>query len=435
MTEAMDKIITARMQLLTQYPFFGILSMKWKYHETTQVPTMGTDGPNLYYNPDFVLNGKNIRELQTILAHELMHIILEHPFRKKGRHHMLFNIACDYAINPILEKDGFTLPEGILLDKEFYDMSAEAIYEKLLESQKEQDKSESDDGTENSGMPKSGYSVNGNGSTESNNEKTSDGESNDSGQSGNSTQNTDSKDGAGSNNPDISGKDWSDVGKCGCFQENNTKDSKEKARWKIAISEAMVASKGSMSANMKRLIEDVLTTKISWQEILKNLLIERAKDDFSMKRPNKRFINRGFILPSPYSETLPPIYIAIDTSGSITNKQLGAYQKELNEILMQFPQTVLKVMYCDTEVAKRVEFSTENLPVKLEAIGGGGTDFRPVFEKIKEECMDINQTCLIYFTDLYGNFPTQEPPFPTIWVVHSDNTKAPFGKVIKQEIL
>ena len=47
---------------------------------------------------NFVAETSN-EELQSILIHEALHVVFEHPLRRGGRNHKLFNIACDYAIN------------------------------------------------------------------------------------------------------------------------------------------------------------------------------------------------------------------------------------------------------------------------------------------------------------------------------------------------
>jgi predicted metal-dependent peptidase len=59
--------------------------------------------------------------------------------------------------------------------------------------------------------------------------------------------------------------------------------------------------------------------------------------------------------------------------------------------------------------------------------GGGGTDFRPVFDRIAEEPEPPN--ALVYLTDLYGSFPDQAPAYPVIWAANNDQT-GPFGETV-----
>ena len=104
---------------------------------------MATDGVSLYYNPDFV-ETLNAATLAGTLAHEVMHPALHHHVRRSGRDPKRWNIACDYAINPLLVDAGLNLPEGVLLDNRFRGMSAEQIYN-LLESEASQDSGSEDE--------------------------------------------------------------------------------------------------------------------------------------------------------------------------------------------------------------------------------------------------------------------------------------------------
>ena len=50
-----------------------------------------------------------------------------------------------------------------------------------------------------------------------------------------------------------------------------------------------------------------------------------------------------------------------------------------------------------------------------KATGGGGTDFRPVFDYV-EKHPELEPALLIYFTDGYGIFPVKMPPYDTVFV-------------------
>jgi len=98
---------------------------------------MATDGVSLFYNPEFV-ETLNAATLAGNLAHEVMHPALHHHVRRSGRDPKRWNVACDYAINPLLVDAGLSLPEGVLIDDRFRGMSAEQIYN-LLETEPEQE--------------------------------------------------------------------------------------------------------------------------------------------------------------------------------------------------------------------------------------------------------------------------------------------------------
>jgi len=67
--------------------------------------------------------------------------------------------------------------------------------------------------------------------------------------------------------------------------------------------------------------------------------------------------------------------------------------------------------------------------IGLTAPGGGGTDFRPVFEHTAK--LDPPPKCLVYLTDLDGHFPAEAPDYPVVWVTWDQDAKAPFGETIR----
>jgi predicted metal-dependent peptidase len=70
----------------------------------------------------------NAAELAGVLAHEVMHPALQHHTRRGDRDQKRWNMACDYAINPLLLDAGLTLPKDVLIEYRFCGMSAERIY-------------------------------------------------------------------------------------------------------------------------------------------------------------------------------------------------------------------------------------------------------------------------------------------------------------------
>ena len=131
------RIQKARTALVLDHPFFGSLLFRLRGKESRSVKTMATDGITLFYNPEFV-ETLTAATLAGTLAHEVMHPALHHHVRRSGRDQKHWNVACDYAINPLLVDAGLTLPEGVLLDNRFRGMSAEQIYN-LLETDSDSD--------------------------------------------------------------------------------------------------------------------------------------------------------------------------------------------------------------------------------------------------------------------------------------------------------
>jgi len=105
-----QKLTRARVRLLLEQVFFGTLALRLKL-VPGNLPTMATDGSRIVYNPAFVDQLKPA-ELEGTLAHEVLHCALGHQCRRGERDPELWNQAADFAINPILLGNGFTLPAG-----------------------------------------------------------------------------------------------------------------------------------------------------------------------------------------------------------------------------------------------------------------------------------------------------------------------------------
>lgn len=126
MNSTLPKIQKARTGLILDNPFYGFLSLRLKIQESDITQTAATDGVHFFYNKGFIDSLRD-KELEGLWAHEIMHIALMHNLRAGNRDNMRWNIACDYAINILLQHQ-FTLPKGGLLDSSYKSMSAEAIY-------------------------------------------------------------------------------------------------------------------------------------------------------------------------------------------------------------------------------------------------------------------------------------------------------------------
>jgi len=163
---------------------------------------------------------------------------------------------------------------------------------------------------------------------------------------------------------------------------------------------------------------------------LRDFVTRTARNDYDWMRPNRKWFGRGVVLPSLVSDELPQVVVANDTSGSISDRQMQEFAGAISDILGSF-DTTATVLHCDTAVRKVEELTRADLPLRLEPIGGGGTDFRPVFDHVEEH--GLEPACLIYLTDLYGCFPQRPPDYPVLWVVNRDSCAGPppFGEVIR----
>lgn len=114
-------------KMLVKYPFFGSVVASIDYKENMGIPTAGTDGKTIYYNPEY-LEGLGRDEQTFIFAHEVCHIAFNHILRSEGKDPELWNIATDGVINQFLKKDGLKLAPGGVDMADAINYDAEQLY-------------------------------------------------------------------------------------------------------------------------------------------------------------------------------------------------------------------------------------------------------------------------------------------------------------------
>jgi predicted metal-dependent peptidase len=400
---ASELFAKARAALLVGAPFWGVLSLRLAPVADPSVRTMQTDGVSIRYNPAFVA-ALSRGVLRTCIAHETMHCAALHHTRREGRDPRRWNIACDHAINPLLAEAGFDLPDGALTDPAYAGLSAEDIYDRLPE--------------------------------------------------GNDADGDDGNDGAGGDDPDGNGQDNDDPGGlggvsdpppggggCDAGQPDPSKQlgapspapssadlARQEEAWAIATAQAEATAKamGLGAGDAARAIREQVAPKLDWRDVLRRYLSAAAKSDYAWTPPNRRHIARGLYLPSLRSDTLGPVVVAVDTSGSIDDATLAAFSAEIAAILDDAAPEAVHVVYCDAAVKATERFEPGD-PVHLSPQGGGGTAFRPVFDWVAQA--DIQPVCALYLTDLDGEDCGEAPDYPVLWASTFRST-APFGEVI-----
>ncbi|MFC4158438.1 vWA domain-containing protein [Chitinimonas lacunae] len=128
----------ARRQLINTYPLLGALAASFDLEEDIricqqydiQVAAIDVGARRIWMNPSA---GLSESEALFVFAHELLHAGLNHSSRRRGRDPLLWNAACDFAINAWLVEMGVGTPPpvGGLLDPQFKRWSAEEIYDHL----------------------------------------------------------------------------------------------------------------------------------------------------------------------------------------------------------------------------------------------------------------------------------------------------------------
>ena len=97
--EVLDRIVVARVGLLLRHPFFGNMATRLRIVAADDwCPTAAVDGRNLYYNTQF-FNAMNNKEIEFVVAHEILHCVFDHLGRRDDRDPKIYNISADYIVN------------------------------------------------------------------------------------------------------------------------------------------------------------------------------------------------------------------------------------------------------------------------------------------------------------------------------------------------
>lgn len=383
--QAAKRITSARTSLICSQPFFGSLSLSLEPKEDSTCDTAWVDGRNLGYNPEFVLSLSH-DELVGLICHEVMHCALGHPWRREGREHKQWNIACDYAINGDLLESGFSLPKnGLLPDATQKGKSSEWIYARLPQPQPQQ--------------PQQGQGQ---------------------GQGQGQDEDTDGQPGAGT--PDPAGE----VRDAPTGPDEDGTPAPTEGDWKQKAAESMQAAKmqGKMPGGLARSVEAALDKRIDVRSLLLRFMTERTRADYSWNTPNPRYIANGLYLPALQSVDLGEVAIMVDTSGSVDAASLSYARAIVEDVINECSPAAVTVWYSDARVCHVARFE-KGEPLVWEPRGGGGTDFRPVLEAIENEGQAV---CVLCITDLYGSFP-DGCSLPVLWLATTSQV-APFGETI-----
>lgn len=209
------------------------------------------------------------------------------------------------------------------------------------------------------------------------------------------------------------------------------------AEMKRVIASAADAAKaqGSLPADLERFVEQVLDPKVEWTEYLRKSMQKVAgREATTWTRPHRRrLVTQGVIMPSYTGFAAGHIVFAVDTSGSMSQKEMAQGLGECDAILLDCTPKEVTLLGCDARINSEFTLypgdSLADNPPPLG--GGGGTAFEPVFDWIEEH--NIRPDCLVYFTDMYGSFPDVPPSYHVIWCSTSEVDEAPFGEVINVE--
>jgi len=377
-----DKIIVARVGLLLRHPFFGNMATRLKIEEGSEwMGTAATDGRTIYFNRTF-FEPLTTKQVEFVIAHEILHNVFDHMGRKEGRNARIFNIAADYCVNGQLVRDhiGDHQIKGITIfhDQKYYGMGAEEVYDKIFDEMDEQE------------LDALGQLLD--------------------------------------DHIDWGDKDGKD-GKDGQGKPSYTKDELKQIRDEIreaTMQAAQAAGAGNTPASVQRMIKELTEPKMNWREILRQQIQSTIKNDYSFMRPNRKGWHMSAILPGTQFQETIDICVSIDMSGSIGDEQAKDFLTEIKGIMEEYKDFKIKVWCFDTKVYNEADFDGYTMDEfdDYEVMGGGGTEFDANWDYMKEH--DIQPKKFIMFTDGYPWSSWGDENYcDTIFIIHGNNTIVP----------
>ena len=475
-------IASLKRKMLVKYPFFGSVVTNVSYKENKEIPTAGTDGKTIYYNPEF-LGGLSVEEQTFVFAHEVCHIAFNHILRSDGKDPQLWNIATDAVINSFLKRDGLKMVEGGVDMAEAINYDAEQLYEKLLkEKQQQPQQNQNGNGGQNQDQSQSGEQ-NSQGeqskSGESGEEKQENSQGQQNGNSSDGNDKPDSKEqspaGSGSSSEEQDSREqdvghdthkmWEDAVKKQKQEQSQDKDKKESIFDKL-FNKDKDSKKEESKSEIEQKQEEVekMGEKVAFnknadekkkqlQELREAIAKEastagtstnrdiRTVNDIGRSKPlidwryvlreaiqydvdwsyKNAYIEDGVVNANLEEQPMPETEIVLDTSGSINEVLLKNFLRECKNILLQ---SRVKVGCFDTEFYGFHEIRTEEDIETMKFEGGGGTDFDVAVGAFTKRVENK-----IIFTDGEASMPNM--PIDAIWVVFGNEKINPKGgKVI-----
>lgn len=413
------KIRASRGRLMETQPFFALLLMYIRFVAVRDMKKISTNGRCIYFSPDFIDKLYNY-ELDYILCHQMMHIILGHIWRPYDREGDDFHFACDIRLNALLVDCGFTEEHYAHLDCVYRSIpgtdenpvgiTPDEIYKRLPYSLYA-----FDERTRNKFLMDSDLWWD---------------QKDDMGDSGEVIL----------DRPDLDSMQRAKRGTVSGFLGG---DGELQQVWKDRVASA--ASAASLKRNdadfgcvpdfVKRMIEKMKEPTINWKRVLDHFIQERICD-YSFAPPDRRFSDSDFFLPDFNEKEFisKEVLFMVDTSGSVGDEDLAAVYSELCGAIEQFGGKITgKLGFFDVCVTSPLPFENVSDIMSIFPYGGGGTDFAVIFDYIRNCYKDELPACVVIFTDGDGPYPPQAEAMgiPVLWVIDNNDFTPPWGKVTR----
>lgn len=470
-----DRILKAKIQLQRKNPFFAHILLGIRHERKDDIPkkTACIDiHGNMKYNKEWI-DSLTDGEVEGVMEHEGLHLILEHLKRritylmlKKVIAMRIWQIAEDLVVNDILVTSGMELPEGIIPDKnhsytiegigltikDIDKKTAEYIYDEIV---KQLPTGSGGEGGETGGDGEGGeviIAVGGGGGQGDQQEEETEEEEGKGDQGDGEEEETEEKEGDGTGETEeekegLTEEEQEILNSLPQGWDEHERDEdmpakeqeKEVKRWRQRFITAVELGRmqGNLPLGIDRRCQELFKEKLNWRSILYRFISKAIPFDYSWDRPARKSHALGVYLPGVKREKIE-VVVSVDTSGSITDKDLTGFVSEMVGIAKSFQSVDILAIVCDCKLTDEPVEIRNATPGKikqeLKLKGGGGTSHVPVFTWIREN--KPNAKLLIALTDGATTFPDKnDVTVPIIWILGGtyrvNRGHFPFGQVIE----
>jgi len=395
---SLEILRSAQSELYMNLPYMdaALCSLRFELGES-KTNFIATDGMTLYYNGSYLadrfLRHKNY--VNRIYLHTILHCLLRHIAKKRGRDSALWDLSCDIVTESILDELEYPCLQtktALQLRRKTYSelrremsvLTAEGVYRQLLRrrmSQYETAKLQREFFADDHGLW------------------------------------------------DMEGEDDRQR------QDQQWQDTSSRTRT------AMDTVLGGQATGGEAIYEQISVAardSVDYRAFLRRFAVHREIMEVDGDSFDYVFYTYGLRLYGNMPLVEPPetkeqrriedFVIAVDTSMSTSGELVRAFLASTYSVLRStetFTRKVnIRILQCDDQIRREDEIhDLEGLRQYMESFqlaGGSATDFRPVFERVEQlqaQGAFTQLRGLIYFTDGMGFFPKKRPNYDAAFVM------------------
>lgn len=211
----------------------------------------------------------------------------------------------------------------------------------------------------------------------------------------------------------------------------------EKAELEADIDQQIMAaanaakSVGKLPAFVKGIIADMEEAQVDYRDKMRRFLTGDQPDDWTFRKPERKaFHQMGIVAPSIDHRGAGHWVIGVDTSGSVSDKELRHFLGEVNAISEEVRPQTITILYCSMHINHIDVFEQGDEVTQFNHTDRGGTRVQPVFDYVRDNDLPCDQ--MVYLTDLEIFDWPERVDYPLLWVSSGGaGEKAPIGETVR----